>query len=181
MKRALIALVAVAFVVVAINVARANSGEDDAPKAKPSTSTANPEVEQQTREQSEEVLKAHAALAEKVAEQARANGQQTLVVTLREENPGDVWVAEESACVTPPKMDPTYIEVTAGKDGPTLKSETAPLEAALLKNGACEASLEIFVPDTKHYRVTIGGAGRGEFEPADVRNADHPIKVTIAG
>jgi hypothetical protein len=183
MKRALIALAAVAFVVAAISIARANSG-DDTPKADP-TSVANRDVvEEQTKAQSEEVMEAQARLAEKLAQDARAQGQQTLVITIREESPGEVWVAGrvdgEPACVTPPKKDPTFVEVMAGRDGPTLESETAPLDAVLLKSGACEAVLELFVPDTKQYRVTIGGAGKASFKPVDVPNSDHLIKVTIA-
>jgi Ni/Co efflux regulator RcnB len=184
MKRALIALAAVAFVAAAISVARANSGEDT-PKAEPTSATNRDLVKQQTKAQAEEVMKAQADLAEKVAQDNRAQGQQTLVITIREESPGEVWVAGKvdgkPACVTPPKKDPTFVEVTADQDGPTLKSETAPLEAALLKNGACEAVLELFVPDTRRYRVTIGGAGKASFKPVDVQNADHPIKVTIVG
>lgn len=184
MKRALIALAAVAFVVAAINIARANSGED-IPKAEPTSATNRDLVKQQTKAQSEQVKKAQADLAEKVAEAKRANGRQRLVVTLREEVPGDVWTAGRASakpsCVTPPKMEPTYIEVTAGRTGPAVASELAPLEASLLRSGACEATLEMFVPDVRQYRVTIGGAGKGKFDPADIQNADHSIKVTIAG
>lgn len=184
MKRALIALVAVGFVVVAISIARANSG-DDTPKAEPTSASTRDAVDGQVQAQADQVTEAQADLAERVAEEERPNGKQTLVVTLREEVPGNVWIIGKidgkPACVTPPKKDPTYIEVTAGKAGPAVAGEIAPLEATLLRSGACEASLEIFVPDTKAYRVTIGGAGKTSFEPADVRNADHPLKVTIAG
>jgi hypothetical protein len=185
MKRVLIALVAVGFVVVAIGIARANSGDENEPKAKSSTSTANPEVKEQVQAQAEQVLKAQADLAEKVAEDKRANGRQSVVVTLREEVPGQVWIVGKidgkPACVTPPKRDPTFIEVTAGKTGTAVASELAPLEASLLRSGACEASLEIFVPDVRQYRVTIGGDARDSFDPADLQNADHPLKVTIVG
>lgn len=184
MKRVLITLAGVAFVVAAISIARANSG-DDTPKAEPTSATNRDLVKQQTKAQAEELTKAQAHLAEKMAQDTRAQGQQTLIVTMREESPGQVWVPGrvdgKPACVTPPKRDPTFVEVTAGQDGPTLKSETAPLEAALLKNGACEAVLELFVPETRRYRVTIGGAGKASFKPVDVQNADHPVTVTFVG
>jgi hypothetical protein len=184
MKRALIALVAVGFVVAAINIARANSGEDT-PKAESTSASPRDAVAEQVQEQAEQLTQAQADIAEKVAEEKRANGRQTLVVTLRERVPGAVWtvgkVDGKPACVTSPKNVPTYIEVTAGKTGPAIAGETAPLEATLLRGGACEASLEIFVPDVKHYRVTIGGDARGKFVPVDVQNANHPLKVTVAG
>jgi len=185
MKRVLIALVAVGFVVVAIGIARANSGDENEPKAKSSTSTANPDVKEQVKAQAEQVMKAQSDLAEKVAEDKRANGRQTIDVTLREEVPGDVWRVKTTdgkrTCVIPSALAMTFIDVTDGQTGSTLTSDHAPLEATLLKSGACEASLEIFVPDVRQYRVTIGGDARDSFDPADLQNADHPLKVTIVG
>lgn len=186
MKRALIALVAVGFVVAAISIARANSGDDEPTKASIDVSRKldRDVTKEQTTQPAEQVLKAQADLAAKVAEDARTRGRQSIIVSLREVDPGDVWtitsVAGKSTCGIHDE-NVTYVEVTAGQTGPLLASEVAPAEATLLSSGACEGTLEIFVPDASQYRITIGGAAKREFEPVDVLNSDRPVKVTIVG
>jgi hypothetical protein len=194
MKRAMIALAVVGFAVAAIGIARANSGADT-PVAKPSP-TDESRVDKsrefdreltagQIQAQADQTLKAQQELARKVAEEADM-GSHTLVVTIREESPGAVWVVGkvdgDPACVTPPKDTPTYVVVSvAGIPGSELTSKLAPLEAKLLKSGACEATLELFVPQMDRYEITVTGAGHGTFDPVRVRSKDQPQKVTIVG
>ncbi len=176
MKRALIALVTVGFVVAAISIARANSGEDDAPKANPS------EGAQRVAEQSEQVLRAQEELRKDVEEYAEGRTH-TLVVTIREERPGDVWVVGKvdgkPTCVTPPKDVPTYVTAAPLRVDMELQTKVVPLEAALLKGGACQASIELFVPLLDGYLVTVSGAGHDSIGLAKVGHATAPQKVTI--
>jgi hypothetical protein len=112
----------------------------------------------------------------------------TLVVTIREERPGAVWIVEKGAgkraCVTPDKDSPTLIEVSvAGIPDSKMTSKAAPLAAKLLKSGACEASLDLFVPQITEfkYEVTVAGPGHRKFDPVRVREDGEPQRVTVVG
>jgi hypothetical protein len=186
MKRALIALVAVGFVVAAVTIARANSGDDEPSRAKPidvSRKLARDVTREQTKQQADQVLKAQAELAEKVNEFSEDVRSRPLTITVREERPGDVWVygevAGKPACVTPPTDVPTYLTLT-GSDGP-LQTEVVPLEAKRLENGACETTIKAYLPRQDWYEVSIKGAGHGTFSPVKVEFSDQPQKVTIVG
>lgn len=192
MKRGLVALVAVGFVVAAISIGRAHSGDDVPREANPSSSTAADVAKdfdrdlttEQTKRQSEQVLQAQEDIRKQVAEMAKG-GSHTLIVTIREEHPGDVWVAGKvagkPACVTPPKKVPSYITVSAGVDGSYLVTKTAPLEANLLKGGACQATLQLFVHPLNRYTISVAGAGHDKFDRVLVRIASAPQEVTIVG
>lgn len=185
MKRALIALVAVGFVVAAISIARANSGEDT-PEAKPSDTSRQFDRElttKQIKQQADQLHRAQAELARKVRAEADAHSH-TLVVTIREEHPGDVWVTGKvdgkPACVTPPRDSPTYIRVSALPADVKLAIEVVPLEAELLKSGACQASVELFVPRVDGYEITVSRPGH-PFGLARVGHDGQSQKVTIVG
>lgn len=191
MKRILMALAATAFVVAAIGIARANSGDSETPTAAPSaTSPADISRDralttEQVGEQSEQALKAQADLAARVRD--AADTSQTLIVTIRENTPGEVWIKGrvdgKPACVTPPKHVPTYVTAyAAGVNDASLAGATmVPLEAELLRSGACQATVELFVPQLTTYEVSIRGAGKGTFDPIVVRKAGAAQKVTLAG
>lgn len=186
MKRALIALVAVGFVVAAISIARDHSGDDEPAKAKPVDVSRKLERDlttEQVKQQSEQVRKAQADLAEKVKEFSEDVRSRPLAITIREEHPGEVWVYGKvdgkPACVTPPKDDPTYLTVT-GSDGP-LQTEVVPLEAKRLESGACETTIKAYLSRQDWYKISIKGAGHGTFSPIKVAFSDEPQKVTIVG
>ena len=189
MKRALIALVAVGFVVAAVSIGRAHSGDDAPSKAEPvdvSRKLDRDVTKEQTKRQSEQVLKAQEELKEKVDEFASEQSH-TFVVTVREETPGAVWVVGKvdgkPACVTPSKGAPTMVEVHVADipDESELTSKVAPLEATLLGSGACEASLKLFVPRMEKYEITVVGPGHGKFDPVRVRKDGEPQKVALVG
>lgn len=186
MKRALIALVAVGFVVAAISIARAHSG-DEPVKANIDVSRRLDRnvIKEQTKQQAEQLKRAQEDLKKQVDEFENEQSH-TFVVTVREERPGAVWVVGEvdgkPACVTPSKDAPTMIAVSvADIPDAALTSKVAPLEATLLKSGACEASLELFVPQMETYEITVAGPGHSKFDPVRVRKGDQPQKVTIVG
>ena len=117
MKRALIALVAVGFVVTAISIARANSGDEE-PSAKPADVSRKLDrdiTKDQTKQQAEQVLKAQEELERDVDEFAKAQSH-TLIVTIREEQPGTLWVVGKAdgkpACVPPPNDAAAFVEAT---------------------------------------------------------------------
>jgi hypothetical protein len=184
MKRALIALVAVGFVVAAISIARANSGAEE-PSAKPadvSRELARDLITEQTEQQAEQVLRAQEELRKDVDEFANAQSH-TLIITIREERPGTVWVVGkvdgEPACVTPPKDAPTYVEVAPLRADVKLDSKVVPLEAKLLTSGACRASIELFVPQQDGYQITVSAPGHGSIGGVKVGHAIAPQKVTV--
>lgn len=194
MKRALIACVAVGFVVAAISIARGHTGESQHSEAQaPATTSAPADVSrpfdrelttEQIKKQADQVLQAQEDIAKDVAELANDSAH-SLIVTIREERPGKVWVVGKvdgkPACVTPSKKVPTYINVKAGIDGTYLVSKTAPLEATLLKSGACRATLELFVHPLSRYEITVAGAGQDTFDPVKVARAEKPQRVTLVG
>jgi len=189
MKRSLIALAATAFVVAAIGIARANSGDSGAPTAAQTTpadiARDRAQTTGQVAGQSEQVLKAQADLAARVRDAADTSTH-TLVVTIREDTPGKIWtsgtIQGKPACVTPPKSVPSYVAVYAeGVHEASLANAMVPLEAELLKSGACQATVELFVPQVKTYEVSIRGTGMGRFGPVLVRKAGTSQKVILAG
>ena len=188
MKRALIALVTVGFVVAAISVAKAHSGDDE-PSAKSvdvSRKLDREVTKEQTKQQAEQVLKAQDELKNDVDEFAANARSHTLIVTVREELPGAVWVVGKvdgkPACVTPSKDAPTMIKVfAAGIPDAELTSKVAPLEAELLRSGACEASLELFVPQMERYEIAVAGPGGGKFGRTPVRKDGQPQTVALVG
>ncbi len=176
MKRALIALVAAGFVVAAISVARANSGENE-PRHHRSA------VASEAARQAEQVLRAQEELRKNVEEYADGRTH-TLVVAIREERPGKVWILGKvdgkAVCVTPPGNAPTYVHVTPLRDDLPLATEVAPVEVTLLKNGACQAKVELIVPQRDGYQVTVVTANRrNSFGGVKVAHARAPQKVTI--
>jgi hypothetical protein len=58
-------------------------------------------------------------------------------------------------------------------------TEVAPVEARLLDDGACQVSLELFVPSMDGYQITVVTADRNSFGGVKVGNAGEPQKVTI--
>ena len=191
MKRSLIALAATAFVVAAIGIARANSGDLGAPTATATRTTPadisrdRAQTTEQAAGQSEQVLKAQADLAARVRDAADTSTH-TLVVTIREDTPGKIWtsgtIEGKPACVTPPKSVPSYVAVYAeGVHEASLANAMVPLEAELLKSGACQATVELFVPQVKTYEVSIRGTGMGGFGPVLVRKAGSSQRVNLAG
>lgn len=192
MKRALVALVAVGFVVVAVSIARGHTGESQPSEAQATTRTPadvsknfdRELMTEQIEHQADQVLRAQGELNKQVDAHTRG-GSHTLVVTIREERPGDVWVpgkvAGKPACVTPPKDYATFINVTAGVDGIHLVSKTVPLEATLLDSGACQTTLEIHVHPLSRYVLTMSGPGNGGFEPVAVRHSGSLQRVTVVG
>ena len=191
MKRVLIALVAIAFVVAAIGIARDHAGED-IPAAKPSaTDDSRVDVTRpfdrelttdQIKQQSEQLLRAQEDLKSRMDEYLNGESH-TLIVTIREERPGRVWIVAKvngkPVCVTPPQDAPTYVLVTPlGADLP-LATEVAPVEATLLKNGACQVRVELVVPRQGGYQITVVTADRNSFGGIKVGHEGEPQKVTF--
>lgn len=193
MKRALLTIIVIGVVAAAIGIVRSNS--DDSRAAKPSaTNDSHVDVTRafdrelttdQIKQQAEQSLRAQADLAAKVKDASKA-GSHTLVVTIREESPGDVWVVRKiggkSACVTPPKTTATYVRVSYAGDAPSrLRTTVTPEEAQLLTSGACEAHLELFVPSVSTYKVAVVGTGQSKFDPVRIRRDGNSQKVTVVG
>lgn len=189
MKRALIACVAVGFVVAVISIARGHTGQSQPSEATTSTSAdvSRPFdrelTTEQIKKQADQVLQAQADIAKDVAELANDSAH-SLIVTIREERPGKVWVVGKidgkPACVTPPKDIPTYVEVTPMGTDMQLASHAVPTEATLLKSGACRASIELFVPLLDGYQIKVARPGH-PFGLAKVARAERPQRVTIVG
>lgn len=188
MKRALIALVAVGFVVVAISIARANSGDEEPTATTDKSGTDRSfefdrdDIEHQTKQQAEQVQRAQEELKRDVEEFASGQSH-TLIVTIREERPGTVWVVGkvdgQPACVTPPKDAPSFVEVAPLRANVKLDSKAVPPEAKLLNSGACQASVELFVPRLDGYQITVSAAGHGSIGGVKVGHATAPQKVTV--
>ena len=194
MKRALLACVAVGFVVAAISIARGHTGQSQPFEAQaPSTTTTPADVSrpfdrelttEQIKKQADQVLRAQEDIAKDVAELANDSAH-SLIVTIREESPGDLWAlgrsAGKPACVRPSQDVSASIKVTAGVDGSYVVTKLVPSKARLLKDGACQATLKLFVHPHDLYAITVEGAGGSTFDPVKVSNGDEPQKVTIVG
>lgn len=174
MKRALIAFVVCGFVVAAIGIARENTGADVPPEMQSSASDTPPDDADQLDPPDIETPVADAT-----------EGSHVLLVTIREERPGDVWVrgrvAGKPACVTPARGVLTWVNVTAGFDASYVVARVVPAEARLMPNGACQATLKLLVHPMAGYEIAVAGPGHRTFDLVKVAHGGEPQKVTLVG
>ncbi len=113
-------------------------------------------VQAERLQKSMQLLAAMQDLRENTADFADSH---QLVLTIRDEPPLDIWRVDGTVCGLDDELPP-MIEITRNDGTQVQPSSEVPPRAALLEDGACEATTTIAIEDENVYYVGIKLAGR---------------------
>jgi len=172
------ALLAVTLLVVAIIVGQQRWSSDDAPASPASRSTSGlgGELSTEGLRQAEQLLN---ALADLRADTAAYADRHKLVVTIRDEVPLEVWKLDGERCTMVDRSLPTTVEVGGSESAWPIAAQGVPVEAKLLKGGACEATMTIAVDDAPRYDVRLMLKGRDLPKPTRLVHDGKSQSVTL--